>query len=593
MEDWKKKKRGDGNEIYLRWDPRGFLPGNFEWQGEGQEIRSVEERILLDQIGSWPDSEIQDYWSAPEKLLDLGWILYKSMTLDEERYTPRPQSHFEEEQPNPPEESLILLEFHYHTIVQNLLYNIKQCRESLEKVRQLPDEELASRWRERCQEIEEACQGKTGEELVRILSNYKYEVQRMARQVEELEGGNRRWNAMITSAQVLLRREDRGEEEYAYLMLAFIRALHAVLKEERWWTQFTPGAYLEEMRNRILRWLEEDLSGETREEEQQRGIFRGMSVLSVSFPGLFWRMVQRAVDRLCAFLCQPELPGKEPSEEKPSGEETFLQKIDRIINDIPDNEKPQTLLDAYKTDGRRCVALLELDGKEQFIAFSGFWDVEDEEIRRYLAKQKSKQPASKQPANKQPAIEDNALAAFKRICEAFDVEQHKSNGKSIELVTFAYNPKTHYEIKQYIFYYAQDRHLRFQPVRNMKQDILQNVEVSHVKKDYACCERKLLAHLAATHRGAEHCSYLVVKFEPCVQCHAALERACWAQNWEYWGYQRYWAQEWATWRRWLRNREDWEDWKFWKRWEKRRHWVLQNGLGVLAKLTVEYPDRVV
>ena len=146
----------------------------------------------------------------------------------------------------------------------------------------------------------------------------------------------------------------------------------------------------------------------------------------------------------------------------------------------------------YIKDKKRCVALLDIQNGPRILAFSGFWDCVDTQVQNTLG------------------CSANNLVAFQNI----------SSYIKGDLAIFSA------DVVDRIIRCKIDRNLhliQYGPMRAELPSVFDKKQADSIKKDYSCCERKILAEVASrggikTPTDAE----LYVKFQPCLSCYGAL-----------------------------------------------------------------------
>ena len=147
----------------------------------------------------------------------------------------------------------------------------------------------------------------------------------------------------------------------------------------------------------------------------------------------------------------------------------------------------------YVKDEGRCIALLELKNGKRYLAFSGFLDCEDLQAQSVL----------KCPANTE-IIDD-----FRRISQYFHAALAIHSSDVVDKMT-------RYKV-------GKDCKLRqFGPMRTELPPDFDENQANIVKKAYSCCERKILAEIEAQGGVQNTLARLFVKFEPCLKCYGAL-----------------------------------------------------------------------
>lgn len=170
------------------------------------------------------------------------------------------------------------------------------------------------------------------------------------------------------------------------------------------------------------------------------------------------------------------------------------REIDDTIAEIKRcSTKPTKKLEDYFSDKRRCVALIDIyrgDLKntiERVVAFSGYFDCEDADLR-----------------SKVNGREDH-IEAFQIIADKLGAELAYFSADVVDRVK-------RYEL---------DVKLKLTACGLLREEL--GIQVEDLKREYSCCERKILAKMEINGRKISYCNaYILVKFMPCINCYGAL-----------------------------------------------------------------------
>ena len=212
--------------------------------------------------------------------------------------------------------------------------------------------------------------------------------------------------------------------------------------------------------------------------------------------------MQKAADQICKMLFAAK--GREMKLEE------LQQKIDEAVARMKSCKiRWNGNIKKYFSDTSRCVALIDVydrefsltgDSIERIIAFSGFLDCEDAELRRKLNKQE-----------RMSEQEEKLMDAFQEIGNSLHARVARLSKEVVD------------NIKSYYI----DDSLELNEEGPLRKEIgKQNIH--DIKRKYACCERKILSQMEADHRRIVHCNAnVLVKFEPCIRCYCALKEWKW------------------------------------------------------------------
>lgn len=232
--------------------------------------------------------------------------------------------------------------------------------------------------------------------------------------------------------------------------------------------------------------------------------------------------VQQSVDTCCMQL--NSVNGQQRSD---YWARDIQNKIDEVMlnlglaSDTLDREK--RLFDEYAINGKRCVALCtDTANLIGMLAFSGYFDCQDQEVIEVLG------------LNERNNRE--ITRNMEEVCRCLDV-----GNREVSLV------KLNTGCVDYIERYEVGEDLQFLPSGPMRREIkeikdylaantgiksekeLSDIAKRHyglLKKEYACCERKILAidtPVLLAYEGYDVSNLtLYVKFRPCIRCYGAI-----------------------------------------------------------------------
>ena len=222
---------------------------------------------------------------------------------------------------------------------------------------------------------------------------------------------------------------------------------------------------------------------------------------------------------------------KEPLEDTKKAEEHSIEKllgdIEIIARKLSINNPTIDAICNYQDDSSRCVALLmflpenqsgnqnlqpesqhEKQKYHQYLAFSGYLDCEETEQLPDVFRPKPK-----------------LASEFVQISGEYGAKLVTLKTDIIKRISTYVIAKDFTLIKSQTLLEAVDEakeNAKNQNV-NLEDEIIAKRWYKPIKKDYSCCERKILAADDLSNETSKN-TMLLVKFQPCFDCYAALKK---------------------------------------------------------------------
>lgn len=465
------REKGWG-KIVLTWRVSAFIelpPGK----------ETIQETLHSDAFRT--DADSRSYWSVPERLVDMRWLSDRRRETTGEAEETGFALYME-------------LEYRLYRMVTTLGEWAGGCGKSIEKLREsrdAQDDVLLNQWRPEMpfllkgfSDAEEGAgpvfsakdldrlYGMAGEfSQIHVTDARKRNLQRSAQKLQQ--------NLQKTYGTGLEQQLSLGlfsaEELRVTFALAkdFCKKAYDFLDNQAWREENPEIRKLRELEEHIQKvrsdWRPE---GEDRWSEQyQRSLWTGLQLLA---------------DDACSAV-NGTRDGRTASIKE------LLQRVDDAIQSLQISPKRKTILhDQYIKDSSRCVALLDIRKGPRVMAFSGFWDCEDPQTQRALG------------------CTASAAEAFREISRRLNVELAIfSTGVVDRIIRCKIGKSLRME--------------EYGPMRRELPPAFEKAKAGVVKSGYSCCERKILAEIAARGGvGASAAAALYVKFQPCLSCYGAL-----------------------------------------------------------------------
>lgn len=477
--------------ITLTWDLHIFAPYAFTQESYGQE-RVVPDTIQ-EVLYAAKSSGDKDYWSVGERLLDLRWVW--------ECITRRGDSDFFETEQveiwdtgRPTE--FDMLSRAYIKAESGLFYIVSTLRKWLdtaakywpELINPTPVEETADEKeaKQAVMELDELI-NRTEADASRLIESYE-DIIKAAKLVKKVKVSDGRKRNLKRTCNDLIRAITEFER---------LRKSPDLDKNDQ------PGRIRNLTRDFIekakdffenVQWRNKNAAVEAIKKLQQ-----SIQVFWKEYPSIDVDDTVQASDRTKlqhGLQTAADLLFEELFREKDGNAamERLQQRIDDVIAEIERDRKKPAEIKKYFSDEGRCVALIDIyrgdlkNTVERIIAFSGYFDCEDAVLRV-----------------KVDGREDH-IEAFKQIAGRFGAELAYFSEAVVDRVK-------RYEL---------DGKLELTARGPLREEL--KMLAKDLKREYSCCERKILAKMEINGRKISHCNaYILVKFMPCILCYGALD----------------------------------------------------------------------
>ena len=467
---------GEPGRLELCWTTRSFLPG----LPETEELRTVRE--ALDGRDFAGREAVRQYWSVPERLLDLRWL------------TERPETPAAEERYRRAEHTL------YRVVATMASWSGSVQRDTERLRRDWTGDEAWGRLWEKYEPLLRRCAVRRRSGTTRVFSESELiRLYQLLLDLTPLPAAVRRGRPFRTAAAHLrraleetfglaLEREKSlrlftGEDlqRNAEAAVDFCEKAVAFFEGALWRRELSAAKRLE----KLSAYLDRTVPGLPSAEGD---------VWSEAYHNALWMRLQTVADRVCR-----QISG-EPGE-PPVTLETLLERVEEVWKTLKSGSPVKTSLGEYAADGSRCAALLETDGGTRIMAFSGFLDCQDAQTCRLLL---------------DPAGSGSAAGVFQSIAAGLRAELAVHSPGVVDRMAR----------------YGVDRNCRLAPAATLRRELDAGTpdrkQQDFLKKSYACCERKILAHGAQHGMAVRGWAVLRMKSAPCMDCYAALRQ--WADD---------------------------------------------------------------
>ena len=460
--------------LDLRWNTRTFLPD----LPEADDLREVRE--VLDGRDFAAGGAVRQYWSVPERLLDLRWLTER------------------------PETAAARYQQAEHTlcrIVTTLAaWSGSVWRDTERLRRDWAGDAAWNRLRERYEPLLHRCAVRRRSGAPREFSESELiRLYQLLRELPPLPASARRGRSFRAAALGLrkalegtfglaLEREKSlrlftGEDlqRNAEAATDFCEQALAFLEGALWRRELAAARRLERL-SAFLEGLTPELPP------------AGGDVWSEVYHNALWLRMQTVADGVCSRI-------NGGPEEPPCTVETLLERVETVWKALKAGSPVKLSLREYAADKSRCAALLETDHGTRIAAFSGYLDCQDPQAAQLLAA---------------PVRSGSASGAFQRIAAGLGAELAVHSAGVVDRVAR----------------YGVDRNCRLTAAATLRQELNAGVsdpkQRDFLRRSYACCERKILAHGAQRGIAPPGQAVLRVKFAPCMHCYAALRQ--WADS---------------------------------------------------------------
>lgn len=464
-------------KLRLEWHTFTFLPQMTE---SNQVPQVIEEFLNFEAIA--PDFDWKMYWSVPERLLDIRWLQSRLNRNFAEMETQEDDLF----------EKIVTCEFWLYRVVRTFGEWTSTYEKCLQKMDQEKEERLWESFWEENKSLLEPYGGRQNIEK-QLTEDGLGDLYHIAKEIQDLRIPDSRKSELLKAAKRYTAEVEqtfgRNAENSLSLKLLLPDAQQELVEAA---LDFSSKA-VDFFTN--LRWRKDSSSV-----EQLRKLARKIQsaasdwhpaegdVQSLEYKTSLWSGIQLVADEICNKINRVnQIRGQEPT-----SIENILDRVKDAAKQLGLRDNVQKLLKEYSMDGKRCVALLELDGAK-VMSFSGFWDCEDAQAQKVL----------------KCVLDNKVLEAFQKIAQNMNAElAGLSDGVVDKIMRYILDPT---------FQFSEHGPLRSElsaPSSNSP----------FLKKSYSCCERKILAsnNVQSNHTPQE--AILHIKFVPCLTCYGALRK---------------------------------------------------------------------
>lgn len=479
-------------ELVLLWRISDFLPIS-------EDLGTIEEYIIPENQEEAPSDSA--YWSTPEILLDIRWILEASDNQD-----------------NLPNEHLLASQLEYEREecqfsqlrhgFQRFANSFYTCNQKIEKIY---DEKKAfiDFWNQYKQVIANA-RPRWNENGQRIFINYDpATLIDAAAQLLAIESSNdptnlsfqanirknlphikTSYSKMLDSARNLLNERDNYENKslFASRVNSFYTKYLFQLEEKQ------AGQELSALNKKVKKFIHTaGKKSHTPRENKWDSKYRDS----------IWTDLQQTATSLCESIT--------PTME--ANKITYFQTPGDLVAEVTKEmgivQIHDSLIKAYRKESgekARCIAMLDANNHNiRILALSGFLDCDDPQLKKY----REEYEKQKQYINNQMLLEK-----LNAVCE--NLSRQKSDWGNIELAKFSSDVVDNYH------FYETEASEKWECLRAVLGDRDRWPQIS---KNKACCERKILAKLESEGRtGDIQSGALIIKFPPCERCQKSLNQ---------------------------------------------------------------------
>lgn len=474
--------------ITLTWDLHIFAPYAFTQESYGQE-RTIPDTIR-EVLYAAKNSGNEDYWSVGERLLDLRWV--------QECITRRDDAElYENSWDTGQSAEFDNLSYAYMKAESGLFYIVSTFRKWLDTAAKNWPELINLKYAEEAVAEKEAKQvvmkledliNRTEADPSGLIESYE-DIVKAAELVKKIKASDGRKRNLKRTCDDLIRAigeferlqrsqdpSQSGQEiKVGNLFLEFMGKAKDFFENPQWRNKNPAVAAIKKLQQSIQVFWKEyhfiDVDGIVQDSDRM----------------ILQHGLQTASDLLLEELFR-EQDGR-------TAIERLQRKIDGVIEKIKQcATKPTKKLEDYFSDKKRCVALIDIyrgdlkNTVERIIAFSGYFDCEDAELR-----------------SKVNGSEDH-IEAFQKIADKLGAELAYFSADVVDRVK-------RYEL---------DGKLKLTARGPLRKEL--GIQAKDLKREYSCCERKILAKMEINGRKISHCNaYILVKFMPCILCYGALD----------------------------------------------------------------------
>lgn len=468
------RRTDEPGKLILRWKVSSFLP----LLEEEQPPRILEETLYSKDFRS--EADIRGYWSVPERLVDLRWAAERQ-GMDG---VLRPGSRGAEF------DGYFAMEYDLYRIVTTIGEWGGACGKSVEAINDSRDslsalEELRRReepFLRECALQQERPSGFSNEELRRL---FRITEELLALDVPDSRRGGLRGTvkSFRTSYRQAFREGEEAYESSLYppeqmqplyrLAAEFSRRLLDFMENPTWRESQGAALKLQEL-VKAVRKIQPDWSP------------AGEDFRSAAYQQSLWEGLQSSADAVCGVI----------NDTGPSGSftaEALLQRVSRAVDLLGLSKRQETKLwKDYTKDTGRCVALLDVSGGGRTMAFSGYFDCEDNQAHSLLSCVTSEKTTE-------------LIDAFRAVCRCLRADLAVLSAGVVDRMRRS----------------ELDNRFQIRLSGPLRAEMAAGAGVPFLKKSYSCCERKILAELEPRNYTDTSAS-LYVKFQPCFSCYGVL-----------------------------------------------------------------------
>lgn len=488
-------------KLFFQWRVNAFIP--YLSSDNASAVERVREEFDARFLAKAPEKYIEEYRCVPEYLLDMGWAVAmenaarKDIRILAEKVQASQKTSFD---------TLMESEGHIYFIERKIMLWIRQGMIKLEKINGGPNTFNKDEWETEANKCKE---------LLQLNGVYRpgdsSAIKDMATKVDQIEQKDTRRNDLKDLAKQLSDMEpmdiERLLKSNSQLIPDFCSKLLDFI-DNPIWRKTGENKGLVKLWKEIVSVQEKMLKcGYLTAEEYAlyREKIEGFQKIKNSLEGIvgnLWDAVQHTMNMISDmyenFASHSTKAGTvDDTFDREKLFFTKLEELDKLIEiqtkamGISVNSK---MLEGYKKDASRCTAILS-DRTKSYIAFSGFLDTEDADILKFLGYSRN----------------DEILTAFQNI----------SSQMGASLVTMETG------IGAELYWYSIGKKLDFVCGNNLQCELDEWIKtgggsVGKFQHPYTCCERKLLAYVKRHAVRMADDIQLIVKFMPCMHCHAAL-----------------------------------------------------------------------
>lgn len=466
--------RTDNNTPYitLEWNVRSFIQN----LPNGCNLQTVVER--LNPYSFQPGNDIKDYWSIPERLLDMYWVFKRSEI-----------AYSEEDQPNISEfSSYIKLEHQLFLVVTKI--GLLAWDYVKNAIIDLDDKIDLHIYREDNIQFLHSCTAKQSEDAsFTFPEEILIKLYELALDVPSYAVSDSRTQDLRDAANKLKKCLNHFASSSIEESLSLLLASQEEKLEITQLAQDFAKKAADYLDNPLWRKDSSSIKALKKVIKNIQKILPDWSPANVSpwtpkYVISIWDGLQDMATSICNhFTCSPT--------EKLSIS-SLLDRVEEIIHKLNLQDKVKKTLEEYTRNQKKCVALLDFGSitRMRIFSFSGFQDCTDSEIESLLG----------------ITCDSETFNAFRNICTSFHADLACFSKDVVDQIV-RYEINSNCMLKKY------------GPLRNELSPLM---PIKFYKKNYSCCERKILAKLAATGKQTITSASLYVKFAPCTNCFGAL-----------------------------------------------------------------------